>query len=288
MKAKELVKMAVLSTGNKTITKLPIAFTVIVTVIEVSFVVLLSYLASVVAMNMMSEPGKVSSRVELISQAPPSNVKVDFSNLVSVDAFFGGSQNQNTQTMVIAPESTLDLKVYGLRTSENGQGTAILKPQGEAQKLYRIGENVTDTVRLTSVHHDRIEISRNGQAETIYLDKERSRKLIKTEPQVQVSHKEKTQKIDEIIASLDLNPFRRNNRISGFVVGEGAETVLLAQAGLETGDILHEVNGEELISWERLQEISESANDVGLNIKFERHGDLQTITLSNLMLGLSF
>ena len=288
MKAKELVKMAVLSTGNKTITKLPIAFTVIVTVIEVSFVVLLSYLASVVAMNMMSEPGKVSSRVELISQAPPSNVKVDFSNLVSVDAFFGGSQNQNTQTMVIAPESTLDLKVYGLRTSENGQGTAILKPQGEAQKLYRIGENVTDTVWLTSVHHDRIEISRNGQVETIYLDKERSRKLIKTEPQVQVSHKEKTQKIDEIIASLDLNPFRRNNRISGFVVGEGAETVLLAQAGLETGDILHEVNGEELISWERLQEISESANDVGLNIKFERHGDLQTITLSNLMLGLSF
>lgn len=263
-----------------------------VTVFEIILVVILSYLASSLIKGMMIETAEINTYVENNSQSIVSNKTEDFSNLILTDAFFGALQDPNTQSLVIAPESTLDLKIYGLRTRGNGKGTAILKSQGEVQKLYQTGENVSETVKLTSVYHDRIEISRSGISETIYLDKERySRSVVSKQSgplkqNIEVSNQEKTEKIEEVIAALDLNPFRKNNRISGFVIGEDAEATLLAQMGFARGDVLYEVNGEELISWERISEISENSNDGGLNIKFERHGEIQTLTLSNLILGL--
>lgn len=284
--------MAVFATNKNIVSKLPKIFTSMVTVFEIILVVILSYLASSLIKGMMIETAEINTYVENNSQSNASKKIDNFSNLILTDAFFGAFQDTNTQSLVIAPESTLDLKIYGLRTRGNGQGTAILKPQGEVQKLYQTGENVSDTVRLTSVYHDRIEISRSGSAETIYLDKERSSRSVVSEKSgtlkqnIQVSNQVKTEKIEEVIAALDLNPFRKNNRISGFVIGEEAEAIVLIQAGLEAGDILYEVNGEELISWERIAEISENSNNDGLNIKFERHGEIQTLTLSNLILGL--
>ena len=263
-----------------------------VTVFEIILVVILSYLASSLIKGMMMETAVINTNFENNSQSRTSEKNYDFSNLIMTDAFFGDLQDRNTKSLVTAPESNLDLKIYGLRTRGNGQGTAILKSQGEVQKLYQTGENVSEAVRLTSVYHDRIEISRNGITETIYLDKERSSRSVVSEqsgplkPNIQAANQEKTEKIEEVIAALDLNPFRKNNRISGFVIGEEAEATLLAQMGFETGDVLYEVNGEELISWERITEISENSNDGGLNIKFERHGEIQTLTLSNLILGL--
>lgn len=284
--------MAVLATDKNIVSKLPKIFTSLVTVFEIILVVILSYLASSLIKGMMIETTEINAYVENNSQSNASKKIDNFSNLILTDAFFGALQDPNTQSLVIAPESTLDLKIYGLRTRGNGQGTAILKPQGEVQKLYRTGENVSETVKLTSVYHDRIEISRSGITETIYLDKERSSRSVVSEQSgplkqnIQAVNQVKTEKIEEVIAALDLNPFRKNNRISGFVIGEEAEAIVLVQAGLEAGDILYEVNGEELISWERIAEISENSNNDGLNIKFERHGEIQTLTLSNLILGL--
>lgn len=278
--------MTVFATDNKTLSKLPKMFTTTVTAIEVVFVLVLGYFVSSIAMSFMSQTAVIGTRIDTKSQTTPSEMIDDFSNLIAIDAFFGGIQNQSTQTLIVAPESTLDLKIFGLRTNGGGKGTAILKPQGEEQKLYQVGEKVSDAVRLTSVFHDRIEINRNGIAETIYLDKERSQQSTISSSTMQGASQGNAQKIEEIITALDLDPFRKNNRISGFVIGSDAQAYLLSQSGLETGDMLHEVNGEELVSWERLQEIPEKSADVGLNIKFERHGEIQTITLSNLILGL--
>lgn len=284
--------MAVIATDKNIVSKLPKIFTSLVTVFEIILVVILSYLASSLVKGMMIETAEINTYVENNSQSNASKKIDNFSNLILTDAFFGALQDTNTQSLVIAPESTLDLKIYGLRTRGNGQGTAILKPQGEVQKLYQTGENVSDTVRLTSVYHDRIEISRSGSAETIYLDKERSTRSAVLEqseplkPNIQVANQEKLEKIDLILAALDLDAYRKNKRISGFEVGDDAEQLLLKRSGLEKGDILYEVNGVELLSWERLKEITEYSKSSEFNIKFERHGEIQTLTLSNLILGL--
>lgn len=289
--------MTVFATDKKNILKLPKMFTALVTFFEVILVILLSYYASLIIKGTLSETAIIKTNIASSSQTEITNSKDVFSNLTTIDAFFSAEQNRNAQFLVMAPESNLDLKIFGLRTSSNGKGTAILKQQGDVQKLYQVGQNISDTVRLTSVYQDRIEISRNGITETIYLDKERSTQSIQSNRSTsakendqalndQAIHDQKIEKIEKVIAALDLNPFRKNNRINGFVIGAEAEAILLAQVGLEAGDILYEVNGEELISWERIEEISESSNDDGLNIKFERHGEIQTKTISNLILGL--
>ena len=260
-------------------------FTVSVSIIEIIFIILLSYFAASVFLEMIKEPFEVSTNIPSSEQTGNPDRIADYSNLLAVDAFFGGNQNLFVQRQTIAPESTLDLKIYGLRTSGNGKGTAILKPQGEAQKLFQVGDNVTDNVRLTSVYHDRIEIRRNGVIETIFLDKERSDRAIVNAVPKQENINQRNAKIDELLTAFDLNAYRKNNRISGFVVGDDAEQLLLTQAGLEKGDILYEVNGEELLSWERLTEVAENSNGNDFNIKFERHGVVQSISLSGLISG---
>lgn len=281
--------MTVYATDKNIISKLPKIFTLVVIVFEISLVVLLSYLTASLIKSMMTVSGEINTNVEYNSQDSKSEISDDFSNLILTDAFFGRAQNQSESSLIIAPESNLDIKIYGLRTNGNGQGTAILKPQGEIQRLYQAGEMVSETVRLTSIYHDRIEINRNGITEAIYLDKERSQRSTSMQETMSINQNVQAsnqKKIEEMIAALDLSPFRKNNRISGFVIGKEAEVILLGQAGLEPGDILYEVNGEELISWERISEISENSNEDGLNIKFERHGEIQSKTLSNLILGL--
>ena len=131
--------MAVIATDKNIVSKLPKKFTSLVTVFEIILVVILIYLASSLIKGMMIETAEINTYVENNFQSSASKKIDNFSNLILTDAFFGAFQDTNTQSLVIAPESTLDLKIYGLRTRGNGQGTAILKPQGEVQKLYQTG-----------------------------------------------------------------------------------------------------------------------------------------------------
>ena len=85
---------------------------------------------------------------------------------------------------------------------------------------------------------------------------------------------------------MDLKPFREGKNIAGFTVGDKAEPSLLILAGLEKGDIISSVNGNELLSWERVKEISEGASGGTLNIQLERDGEMRTLELSQSALGL--
>ena len=105
--------MAVFATDKNIVSKLPKIFTSMVTVFEIILVVILSYLAASLIKGMMIETAEINTYVENNSQSNASKKIDNFSNLILTDAFFGALQDPNTQSLVIAPESTLDLKIYG-------------------------------------------------------------------------------------------------------------------------------------------------------------------------------
>ncbi|MCC3861763.1 type II secretion system protein N [Pseudemcibacter aquimaris] len=267
--------------------QLPKAFKVSIGVFEIAAVVILAFIGSKIVSHMITDPMRVSTTV--IPVATANNDKAttsDFKTVMSFDAFFGGLASSDTVRTANMPESTIDLKIFGLRSAGNGHGTAILKPQGEVQKLYRVGENITGNIRLSAVYPDHIEINRNGQIEIIYLNKDR--RIASSSHNVNTDTNDiaaSSSNIDTVIDGLDLEAFRKNNRITGFVIGNDANDVMLQMAGLQKGDILNSVNGETLHSWERISEISSNTSTGSLEIILERHGASMSVSLPGTMLG---
>ena len=68
-----------------------------------------------------------------------------------------------------APETSLDIVLYGVISSEDGTGSAILSVFGQPQVLYKVGETIEDTqgAVIHSITGDGVVIERQGQFERI-------------------------------------------------------------------------------------------------------------------------
>lgn len=182
----------------------------------------------------------------------------------------GGSKAQK------APESTLKITLYGVRAGQNGQGSVILKLQGEKQQLARTGDRLSPSIQLVGVYADYIEITRGGRRESVaYSD----RKIpVKTNQQTKQATSSKA--AETLIPLLDLQPFRRNNRITGFQIGDQAQALVLLSAGLVKGDIIRAVGGEPLISFERINELPAAlAGASSIKLTIERRGAPLDVTV---------
>ncbi len=275
--------------------QLPFYYRLSVSVFEVIMVILLAVFCSEIFLNYMI----IDEGDDLLMDIPPistSNMpqgkKEQFTYLKTVDAFYGAANSDISTVVNNVPESTLDIKIFGLRAKGNGNGTAILKSQGSVQRLARVGDEIASGATLTAIFANRIEFRRNGRLETIYLEKEEAGSVFKkmqenpTKAQANKSIITRQKKIAEFVNAMDLSPFREGKEITGFTVGINAEESLLSLVGIEVGDIISVVNGNRLHSWERVKEISEEATADSLDIQFERRGEPLTLTLSQSSLGL--
>jgi general secretion pathway protein C len=68
-----------------------------------------------------------------------------------------------------AVETSLNLTLFGTWAVEAGGATAIISANGQAQKVYRIGEEICCGASLAAVYPDRVLISRAGARETLRL-----------------------------------------------------------------------------------------------------------------------
>lgn len=220
--------------------------------------------------------------------------------LTDFDPFYPKENGVNTP-LKKAPESTLKLTLYGLRSGgSNDQGSVILKVQGDRQKLVKTGDMITDGVRLLAVYDNHIEISRNGRREAITYRLNRKGATVSAtgskpvgQPVSSVQSKNIAADQIELMKSLDMTAFREGRRIKGFQVGSKAEQTLVSLLQLQKDDIILAVNGESLTSFERAQELPEklmpnvSALDLvskNISITLERRGEEMTISVPLMVL----
>ena len=246
---------------------------------EVAATTALAY-AAVTLVHGLMEPDVKPAPLGAI---PVSTVdeRADLSVLTTFDPFFRAVATAAPAGDTAAPESALKLELYGLRVDGDGRGTAIISNSGEAgQKLVRVGEEISSGISLAGVYADRIEISRGGVREAVYLKPAGSRT---STPAAAPAPSRASSAPDSVsaagagmltsLAGLRLEPVRRDGRLIGFRAGEGAEASLLTRFGLERGDILTGVNGSPLTSFERLKELpDEFAGANSLTLEIERNG----------------
>lgn len=98
----------------------------------------------------------------------------DYTILTETDPFHpdapAGSQDIRRQARADAPETTLDLKLHGVRLGAVSRtGTATIQTPDRKQNVYAIGDEIIDGVVLEAIFPESVTISRRGVAESVRL-----------------------------------------------------------------------------------------------------------------------
>ncbi len=218
---------------------------------------------------------------EMALRAPPpvtDSRRVDIGLLAQQNPFSGNAAPVETVDSV-APETTLDLSLFGIRAGVDVPGAAIIRMPDGRQAVFTPGEEIVRGVRLAEIRADRVILSRGGAREALFLDPDgaRSPGAPVAPPQAQETV---IQNVDVLLRRLRLTPRLDAGRINGVrVAPNGPEgEALFQRAGFRPGDILTAVNGRELTGPQALQAVGaglRERDDVSLTI--ERNGQSQTL-----------
>lgn len=150
-----------------------------------------------------------------------------------------------------APETTLNLKLYGRRAGKDG--TAILDGPDKTQKVFGIGDEIMNGVTLKAVNSDHIVLSQGGRIERLTFAREGKNMLTAPDTQTDVIETPITilpesMTADRFMAGVNLAPAIEDGRLKGFRISPKNGTVDLADIGLVSGDIVSAIGGVDLTS----------------------------------------
>ncbi len=210
--------------------------------------------------------------------------ETDFSVLVNSDPFFAtvASQSSALATQVAAPETKLDLKLFGVRAGQNPEeGSAIVRTPDKQQGSFRVGDQVMAGVRLDQVLPDRIVISRAGVRESLLLDpgSESGSSLVRPAAGGSLASPSASRlSISDAFQRLQLRPRVIGNTISGFYITPESDPAVLRLSGLQQNDVVMSVNGVRLASAERITDVvDELQAATSVEVQVERDGILETM-----------
>ena len=170
---------------------------------------------------------------------------VDLAILSDFDPFYGDPQAKPQTKVEDAPETTLNLKVFGMRADLSGEssGAIIQTPDGK-QNTYYIDDEIIPGVVLKRVDIDYVILDRNGVSERL----SRQGKTLedqKSAGTVNVSLDVLNYKASELIDDLRFYPYRRDGEVLGYRVSSrrGAQ---LDEYGFKRNDIITAINGQSL------------------------------------------
>ena len=168
-----------------------------------------------------------------------------------------------------APETTLNLKLFGRRVGPNG--SAVLETSGGGQKTYSIGDEIISGVILKAVNPGYIVLSQGGRIERLTFDRESETSLLesasesKAETSLIIPNSDPspttqatfTSDMKAVPKSFDMNAFLsgvnftpalNNGKLAGYKITPKTGFIDLSDIGLSSGDIITKIGGIDLAS----------------------------------------
>jgi general secretion pathway protein C len=251
-----------------------------VTVTEVAAAVSLAAVSAQLVWSLAGSTAWPATSGALVGTSPPPRASLHIGVLTTVDPFHRDvAPVAATAGEIRAPETMLNLQLYGIRAGMNG-GSAIIAGADNIQKAYFVGQEIMPGVRLERVAQGRVTIRRNGVAESISLDKERPAtpsEAVAQTAAVPASVKTPAEPASDewrrvsgdvaaLFASLKFTPRAEG----GVVLQSGAA---LVQFGFSSGDVLVAVNGTPVRDVANLTAVATTWRDAErLTLEVERAG----------------
>lgn len=214
-----------------------------------------------------------------------------FSELAALSVF-GSAASQNR--IVKAPDTSLSWTLKGVFSNPDpSRSAAILSPQGQSEKLYRVGASLPGNVTLQEVLADRVILDRGGRLETLRLKRfdapasSGSRRsaaaalpaAATTEPRVdRDAWVNDPQRFLDVISA---NPVMEDGALYGLEISPARNAREFEAAGFEPGDVIVEVNGSPVSEISDYRDLlAELAEASSVSVSLERNGEPMNITIN--------
>jgi general secretion pathway protein C len=210
------------------------------------------------------------------------------------------------------PVTPLNLRLAGIFFTERGRGLALIADGNSLERGYRIGDSLPGGARLERIERDQVVVSRNGREELIKLPKldDPNRPVVTPEPPVlPVSLEEEPDDLPstsfnapQVIDASDIadrlrgeisgrpqalediafaSPYVQNGQVVGFRLRPGRDRRIFQQLGLNSGDVLTEINGTRLSSpAQGLALLQELMNASQIDVRVLRNGAEFSLTFT--------
>ncbi len=250
------------------------------------------------------EPSSLMPAVEPLSEATAPGTASSTVSLASFRELAGksilGSANAPAPVQIDAPETTLSWVLKGVFSNPDpALGAAILAPQGQPEKLYRVGASLPGNVRLEQVLADRVLLARDGKLETLRLRRAEtvSRSAPRAAPALPSVDPGVTLASDGGVARIDrdawvndpqrfldvitVNPVMVEGALYGLEVRPSRNAREFEAAGLQSGDVILEVEGRAVAEINDYREIlQELSGASSVSVSLERGGEPMNITIT--------
>ncbi len=199
----------------------------------------------------------------------------------------------------LAPETSLDLKLFGVRHSLDNKtnGSAIIRTPDQKEYVFTINDEIIDGVELTAIYATHVEIMRAGLRESLYLDgvdpetvqsslrsaaSHSSQNTLPTLAKENGGSVRKSQ-IEAFVASARMQPRKRGRLIDGWIISADSNQVDLLALGLKPNDVFLSINNTPFRTLETMAElVEEIGNSSNFKIRIERDGKLKELTFDYL------
>lgn len=221
-----------------------------------------------------------------LAQAPikPADLNV----FQRFDAFFrtGGLSSLADVTNA----DTAQLRLFGVRSGGAGDGSAIIGLADGRQVSVGVGEEVEPGLVLKEVGQDYVTLARGLSVSRLVFSEvpvgapppppppPGEQVVGPAAPASAPSAPAAVIDPSRLMAQASLRPRMQGMAIKGFTVSGSGDQ--LAAAGLQSGDVILSVNGNELTGLDRIAALrGQLANSANAEVRFERAGQVQTTTI---------
>lgn len=221
-----------------------------------------------------------------LAQAPikPADLNV----FQRFDAFFrtGGLSSLADVTNA----DTAQLRLFGVRSGGAGDGSAIIGLADGRQVSVGVGEEVEPGLVLKEVGQDYVTLARGLSVSRLVFSEvpvgapppppppPGEQVVGPAAPASAPSAPAAAVDPSRLMAQASLRPRMQGMAIKGFTVSGSGDQ--LAAAGLQAGDVILSVNGNELTGLDRIAALrGQLANSANAEVRFERAGQVQTTTI---------
>ena len=270
-------------------------------VLSISLILLLSNtIASIAWKLIFFSPTTISTIPERSRQLIniDTDSKIDI-NTITDKNLFGSLSNQNfiqkprESDYLNTPETSLNLQLKGVIFDEDqGKSIAIVLTEANEEKVFKINDVITDngTTILHAIYEDRIILNRGGILEALTLPKSLEANLgslnisIRTNNISNQSEIPIRNVISNNISSLTdiirVAPHIQDGEMIGFRLSPGSSQDKFETLGLQSGDIILDINGTTMSDPSNALQVFESLNEATYaSLTILRNGNRQVISL---------